>query len=269
MIEKKILISYGNIKTKLFNYLKEIKIINFMKTLCIIPCFNEEHRIESLLKKIKKFKKQNKNIDFLFINDGSTDATPNLISKNKFKIINFTTNMGIGRALINGYIYAKKNNYSILVHFAGNGKMNPDQINKVVNPIKKNNADFVSGSRFLKNGGIKNTPYYRIFLIFFFSKFVSFLFKRNISDASCGFRAFKLDLFNNFQKNYNQKRFYKYGYEYYTFGKIISNKNKKFKEVSVTMNYPSKTIYTKMRPFIDWFAIVYYWLLGYYDNVKI
>ena len=240
-----------------------------MKTLCIIPCFNEVHRIKNLLKKIKKFKSQNKQIDFIFVNDGSTDNTPKIISKYRFKIINFTTNKGIGRALIHGYIYAKKNNYSILVHLAGNGKMNPNQITKVINPIKNNNADFVSGSRFLNDGGIKNTPYYRIFLIYIFSKFVSILFRRHISDASCGFRAFRLDLFNNFQKNYNQNRFYKYGYEYYTFGKIISNKNKKFKEVSVSMNYPSKTNYTKMRPFIDWIVIVYYWLLGYYDNIKI
>ena len=44
---------------------------------------------------------------------------------------------------------------------------------------------------------------------------------------------------------------------------------KKFKEVSVTMNYPSKKNYTKMRPVIDWLVIVYYWFLGYYDKVKI
>lgn len=240
-----------------------------MKTLCIIPCFNEAHRIDSLLKKIKKFSIKNKKIDFLFINDGSTDNTAEIIKKKYFKIKNFKKNRGIGRALIYGYIYAKKNNYSILVHLAGNGKMNPEQINKVIRPIRKYNCDFVSGSRFLIKGGIKNTPYYRVFLIYIFSKFISVLFRRNISDASCGFRAFKLDVFNNFQKSYNQKRFYTYGYEYYTFGKVIYSKDKNFKEVSVTMNYPSKTNYTKIRPFVDWIIIVYYWLLGYYDNIKI
>lgn len=240
-----------------------------MRVLCIIPCFNEAHRIENLINKIIAFKKINKKIDFLFINDGSTDDTCKLIKKKKFKIINFGINKGIGRALIHGYIYAKKNNYSILVHLAGNGKMNPNQITKVIDPILKNKADFVSGSRFIDRGGIKNTPFYRIFLIYIFSKFVSFIFRRKISDASCGFRAFKLNLFNNFNKNYNQKRFYTYGYEYYTFGKIISNKDKKFKEVSVTMNYPSKKNYTKMRPVIDWLVIVFYWFLGYYDKVKI
>ena len=147
--------------------------------------------------------------------------------------------------------------------------MNPNQITKVIDPILKNKADFVSGSRFIDRGGVKNTPFYRIFLIYIFSKFVTFIFRRKISDASCGFRAFKLNVFNNFNKNYNQERFYTYGYEYYTFGKIISNKEKKFKEVSVSMNYPSKKNYTKMRPVIDWLVIVYYWFLGYYDKVKI
>ena len=159
-----------------------------MKVLCIIPCFNEAHRIENLIVKINNFKKINKKIDFLFINDGSTDNTQNLIKKNKFKIINLKMNRGIGRALIHGYIYAKKNKYSILVHLAGNGKMNPNQITKVIDPILKNKADFVSGSRFIDRGGVKNTPFYRIFLIYIFSKFVTFIFKRKISDASCGFR---------------------------------------------------------------------------------
>ena len=79
-----------------------------MKVLCIIPCFNEAHRIENLIVKINNFKKINKKIDFLFINDRSTDNTQNLIKKNKFKIINLKMNRGIGRALIHGYIYAKK-----------------------------------------------------------------------------------------------------------------------------------------------------------------
>ena len=54
-----------------------------MRILCIIPCFNEAHRIENLINKIINFKKINKKIDFLFINDGSTDDTHKLIKKKK------------------------------------------------------------------------------------------------------------------------------------------------------------------------------------------
>ena len=240
-----------------------------MKTLCIIPCYNEEKRLVKFLNRIKQFKNKRKDIDFFFIDDGSTDNSSNLIKKNKFKFKKLKKNTGVGKALIEGYIYAKRNKYSILVHLAGNGKMDPFQINKMLKPIKENDYDFVSGSRFLKKGGTKNTPLYRLFLIYSFSFFISILFRKKITDASCGFRAFKLNIFNNFNKKYNNKKLYTYGYEYYTFGKIISQKKKKFKEISVSMNYPSKTNYTKMRPIVDWFVIIYYWFLGYYDNNKI
>ena len=100
----------------------------------------------------------------------------------------------------------QKNKYSILVHLAGNGKMNPNQITKVIDPILKNKADFVSVVDLLIEVVLK-ILHLQNFLIYIFSKFVTFIFKRKISDASCGFRAFKLNVFNNFNKNYNQERF--------------------------------------------------------------
>ena len=44
-----------------------------MKSLCIIPCWNEEHRLSNLINQIKNFDQSNYSVDFLFINNGSTD----------------------------------------------------------------------------------------------------------------------------------------------------------------------------------------------------
>ena len=77
----------------------------------------------------------------------------------------------------------------------------------------------------------------------------------------------KLNMFINILSTLIKKN-YTYGYEYYSYGKILLSKTLKSCETAVGMNYPSKGKYTKIRPIIDWFSI----LLGYFraliDGVK-
>ena len=63
-----------------------------------------------------------------------------------------------------------------------------------------------------------------------------------------------------------KKEFYTYGYEYYSYGKILKNKNILSTEVPVAMTYPSTGSYTKMRPLIDWYIIIKYWILALLDK---
>ena len=60
-----------------------------------------------------------------------------------------------------------------------------------------------------------------------------------------------------------------YGYEYFSYGKILKNNKIKFKEVPVSMDYPSKKNYTKIRPIIDWLIIAKYWIKGIYDKSEL
>ena len=165
------------------------------KTLCIIPVYNEELRLKSLIAKINIERKKIKNINFLFINNGSNDGSLTILKKTKFQIINLKKNMGVGYALILGLKFALKNNYEILIHLAGNGKMLPSEIPIFLKQIINNQIDFVSGSRFLKNGNYKTNPFMRIILIRILSFFISIIYKKKITDATCGFRAFKTKLF--------------------------------------------------------------------------
>jgi len=240
-----------------------------MKTLCLIPVYNEDTKLIELINQIKRNKAKIKNVDYLFINNGSTDKSLYLIKKNKFKFINIKKNRGVGYALIIGYLNAVKNNYHSVIHLAGNGKMNPKYISKILKYLYVLKYDFVAGSRFLRGSEHKNNPFYRIVLIKIFSLFLKILFNYNITDATCGYRGFKVGIFKNYKKTFFKKELFTYGYEYYSYGKILKNKNIKKKEISVSMNYPSKKNYTKIRPIIDWFIMAKFWLIGYYENDKI
>jgi len=52
-------------------------------------------------------------------------------------------------------------------------------------------------------------------------------------------------------------------------GKVLKNNYLKFKEVPVSMDYPSKKNYSKIRPIIDWFIIANYWIKGIYDKSEL
>lgn len=237
-----------------------------MKTLCVIPVFNEYDKLIKLIDQIKKNKFEAFNLQYIFVNNGSTDKSLILLKKSGIKYLNIKKNKGVGYALMIGFFYAKKYNFDFLVHLAGNGKMNPEQIDKFINLITLQNYDFISGSRFLEGSSKKNNPLIRLILIKSFSFFLSFILNKKISDTSCGFRAFKVNIFKNFKKNFFKKELYTYGYEYFSYGKIIGSENIKFCEVPVSMDYPSQKNYSKIRPVLDWYIILKYWIKGLTDK---
>ncbi len=237
-----------------------------MKTLCVIPVFNEYSKLNNLIDQIKKNDHIKYNLQYIFVNNGSTDESLSLIKKSGVKYINLKNNKGVGYALMMGFLYAKKYNFNNLVHLAGNGKMNPAQIDKFLELIIKKDYDFVSGSRFLDGSSKKNNPLIRLILINTFSILLSFIIRKKISDTTCGFRAFKINIFKNFKKNFFKKEFFTYGYEYFSYGKIIKSNKIKFLEIPVSMDYPSKTNYSKIRPIVDWYIILKYWIKGLIDK---
>jgi len=233
-----------------------------MKSLCIIPVFNEDNKLNVLIDQIKKSNFSKYNLTYLFVNNGSTDNSLKFIKKSGIKFLNFKSNKGVGHALMIGYLFAEKYNFDYLIHLAGNGKMNPGQIGRFMESLVDENYDFISGSRFLVGSSRKNNPLIRIVLIKIFSKFIRLFFKKKITDATCGYRAFKTKIFTNFRKEYYKKELFTYGYEYYTLGKILNSKSTMFKEIPVSMDYPTKTDYSKIRPIIDWYIIAKYWIKG-------
>ena len=240
-----------------------------MKTLCVIPVFNEDSKLNSLIDQIKICEYREYNLTYIFVNNGSTDKSLELIKRSKIRYLNIKTNKGVGYALMMGFLYAQKYNFDFVIHLAGNGKMKPSEIENFMYNLLRKKFNFVSGSRFLDGSSKKNNPLIRIFLIKIFSYFLKVFFKKKISDPSCGFRAFEVKIFSNFKKEYFKKELFTYGYEYYTFGKILSSQNINFKEIPVSMDYPVNGEYSKIRPIIDWYIIAKFWIKGILTKNKL
>jgi len=241
-----------------------------MKTLCVIPVFNEDNKLINLIDQIKSYEYKNYNFTYIFVNNGSTDESLKIIKKSNIKYLNLKSNKGVGYALMIGYLYAKKYNFKYLIHLAGNGKMKPSQIEIFMQHLLIKNYNFVSGSRFLDGSSKKNNPIIRVILIKIFSFFLKIFFNKNISDPSCGFRAFEISIFSNFKKEYFEKKeLFTYGYEYYSLGKVINSKDINFIEIPVSMDYPITGKYSKIRPIIDWYIIAKFWIKGILSKNKL
>ncbi len=237
-----------------------------MKSLCIIPCWNEEDKLSNLINQIKNFDQTNYKVDFLFINNGSTDKSLKIIEDSKIEVKSYTSNKGAGYALIDGLKIGINKNYEVIVHLAANGKMKPDEIKIFLEKIFKDNFSFVHGSRFLNKEGYKSNPLQRIILIKILTFIINIVFKKKITDATCGFRAYKTSILKKNIDLIDKKEFYTYGYEYYVLGKILNSSNISFTEVPITMNYPKSGNYSKIRTIIDWYPILRAYFISIFDK---
>ena len=98
------------------------------------------------LDKIKK--KLSFELDYIVINDGSSDNTLGICLENKIPVINLVHNLGIGGGVQTGYKYALNHNYDIAIQFDGDGQHDANYIEKLATNIDEGNS-LVIGSRFV------------------------------------------------------------------------------------------------------------------------
>lgn len=159
-----------------------------MKILVIIPAYNESENIEKFVNQLEE--KINKDIDYLIINDCSTDNTKEILIKNNYNFIDLPINLGIGGAVQTGYMFAKEYDYDIAIQMDGDGQHKPEYLYDLIAKIEDGSADIVIGSRFVNdnNYGFQSTFLRRIG-IKYLSNLIMFYTKQRIYDVTSGFRA--------------------------------------------------------------------------------
>lgn len=171
-----------------------------MKTLIIIPAFNEEENIIHLINKIRNISNSHK-YDILVINDKSKDKTSDICKGLGVNIIDLPCNLGIGGAVQTGYKYAQKNNYDIAIQVDGDGQHNPKYLDDLIKPIEESEADMVIGSRFIKFAGFQSSALRRIG-IRYLKTLINILSREKITDPTSGFRAVNRKIIDIFAEYY-------------------------------------------------------------------
>ena len=170
------------------------------KVLMIIPAYNEEESILKTVREITKYKKIK--LDYLVINDGSSDETKMVCDSNNIKYVDLVNNLGIGAAVQTGYKYAYDNNYDIAIQFDGDGQHDINYVNDLIDAIVNDKCDMVIGSRFVGDVSKFKSTYFRRVGIKVLSFIIKILTGSEIKDVTSGYRAANKKVIEKFAKNY-------------------------------------------------------------------
>ena len=149
-----------------------------------LPAYNEEKNIASIILQLKRSYET-----IIVCDDGSSDLTADISKEMGAIVVKHRKNLGYGAAIRSLFLKAHELDCDILVTFDSDGQHKSSEIEDVIEPIRKNQADIVIGSRFL--GKIEGKiPSYRKLGIKAITNLVNSNTGKKITDSQSGFRAY-------------------------------------------------------------------------------
>jgi len=161
----------------------------------IIPAYNESESIIQLVDRINQLKLNECEINYVVINDASTDQTLETLQKNKINHLNLSINLGIGGAVQTGFQWAFKNQFDYAVQMDGDGQHPPEELIKLIDAIILNGSDLIIGSRFIDKQGFQSS-FFRRLGIRCISIILQLFIHQKISDPTSGYRIFNKKAIN-------------------------------------------------------------------------
>lgn len=178
------------------------------RVLLIVPAYNEEDnilRVGSLLEEYRENLNEQSpySLDYIIINDGSSDKTEKICQEKGFPVISLAHNLGIGGAVQTGYMYAHKMGYDVAVQFDGDGQHDIYSLDNILRPVLNDEADFAIGSRFV-SGSQDNfqSTFMRRVGIRFLSGMIYLFSGIKIKDCTSGYRAANKKIIALFASDY-------------------------------------------------------------------
>ena len=223
------------------------------RLLVVLPAFNEAGKIGRVVEKVKAIELVD---GIVVVDDCSTDGTSREAESAGAVVLRHRRNMGVGAGIRTGIKYGIENGFEICAILSGDDQHEPKEIGGVVGPIIEGKFDFIQGSRRMKGGRVVNDRPFRMVTTQLYSLFFSILTWRRITDATNGFRAFRLSIFKDKGINLDQEWLDRYELEPYILYKAVKNRNIRFKEAPITIYYhQNPKQFTKMKPFRDWWRL--------------
>ena len=160
------------------------------KVLIVIPCYNEEASLPSVLQELQQTTlRGNYQMEVLVINDCSKDNSSAVAKKHQATVIDLPVNLGIGGAVQTGILYARDNGFDIAIQLDGDGQHPPKELPKLISFHLNTGANVVIGSRFLQKEGFQSSFARRMGIKYF--HFLNRLMTGlHIYDSTSGFRLF-------------------------------------------------------------------------------
>jgi glycosyltransferase involved in cell wall biosynthesis len=225
-----------------------------MKLTIIIPCFNEVNTIKQIIDKIVEVSPYENEI--IIIDDFSTDGSREILSqieKAKIsKLILNEKNYGKGYCIKKGI---EETTGDILIIQDADLEYDPSDYTKMIEPIKKNNADVVYGSRFIGSEEKRVLYYWHTLGNKFLTTLSNMFTNINLTDMECCYKAFKTEIIKEIDLKENR-----FGFEPEVTAKL-SKKNIRIYEVGIKYfgrKYSEGKKITWKDGFVAIYCIIYY-----------
>ena len=166
-----------------------------MRRLIIIPTYNEK---ENVVKMIRRVMALSLGFDLLIVDDGSPDGTAQLVRdlqpefEGRLHIVERAGKLGLGTAYIYGFKWALERDYARIYEMDCDFSHNPDDLARLDSML--NEKDVAIGSRYSKGVNVVNWPMGRLLMSYFASKYVRFVTRMPVYDATAGFVGYRREV---------------------------------------------------------------------------
>lgn len=173
---------------------KEMELIKSAKISAVVPCYNEENNIQTVIRTMPEY------IDYIVvIDDQSQDKTFELATKEaktnpKVIVIQHEVNQGVGGSIATGYKWSRDNKIDASVVIGGDNEMDLSVLPLILLPVIKKEVNYAKANRLITPGAIKNMPrnrFWGVSLLSFLTKIASGYW--HISDSQHGYAAIDLE----------------------------------------------------------------------------
>ena len=160
----------------------------------IIPTYNEKENIEKIIRYVFALPDE---FHVLVIDDNSPDGTADVVKgllsefSGKLFLEQRKGKLGLGTAYIHGFKWCIKNNYEFIFEMDADFSHNPDDLIRLYNACKEQQADVAVGSRYCNGVNVVNWPMSRVLTSYYGSMYVRMVLRTPIRDNTAGFVCYR------------------------------------------------------------------------------
>ncbi len=164
----------------------------------VVPCFNESKRLT--WRPFESFLKSNPGVSLIFVNDGSTDSTEELLnqfsrSSSQVQVLSLSRNQGKAEAVRQGMLHALTGRAPWIGFWDADLATPFSEALEFLKLLeKKTQLQCVTGARILRMGGRIERKWYRHYLSRVSATLISRAMKLPYYDTQCGAKLFKREL---------------------------------------------------------------------------
>ncbi len=156
-----------------------------LRRVAIVPARNEADAVGGVIDEIRAF---DPGYEIVVVDDASTDRTGAIAAARGAHVVRLPFNLGIGGAVQTGFKYALEHGFELAVRLDGDGQHDPAQLDRLLEPVLRGEADIAVGSRFAGTASYR-PPLARRLGIRLFARVVSLLVRQRVTDTTSGFQA--------------------------------------------------------------------------------